>query len=330
MAAGIFISYRREESRYAAGRLADDLGEAFGVASIFRDIEGIEPGVDFTQALDMALAGCVTMLVLIGPNWLNARDAAGRRRLDAEGDWIRLEIASALAREGVRVIPVLLEGATLPAAEDLAAELKPLVRRQALELADARWRADLNRLIETLARVPGLKRVAAPRATAAGRTKPMLIGAAAGVVGLVAVALWFGEEPEPAQEPIPAPSPQDQPGPAALPDPEPQATAEPPPNPVPTPRAPADLSGLWRTNSGEVYHFEQSGRDLRFSAEAAGQPMGQGQGSFDGTLLRLSFTMFLNGVAMHANCNLQPAPDLQSLTGMCSGPNGAFPAHMFR
>ncbi|HMQ73006.1 MAG TPA: hypothetical protein PKA84_17530 [Rubrivivax sp.] len=60
MAAGIFICYRRDESRHAAGRLADDLAEAFGAETIFRDIEGIDPGVDFAQALDKALRwrGC--------------------------------------------------------------------------------------------------------------------------------------------------------------------------------------------------------------------------------------------------------------------------------
>src|SRR5690606_10510816 len=145
--AGLFISYRRDESRHAAGRLADDLVDAFGADSIFRDIEGIDPGVDFKQALDKALGSCVVMLVLIGPRWLQMEDAHGGRRLDQPGDWIRMEIATALARD-IRVVPVLLEGAILPEEDQLPEDMRPLVRRQAFELADGRWRGDLQRLVD--------------------------------------------------------------------------------------------------------------------------------------------------------------------------------------
>lgn len=142
MAAGIFISYRRDESRHAAGRLADDLAQAFGADAIFRDIEGIDPGVDFTRSLERALGACVVMLVLIGPQWLQIKDAQGRRRLDNAEDWIRQEIATALERN-VRVVPVLLEGATVPQPDQLPPDMQALVRRQALEMSDMRWRGDL-------------------------------------------------------------------------------------------------------------------------------------------------------------------------------------------
>ena len=76
--AGIFISYRRDDSRHAAGRLADELAAEFGAASIFRDVESIAPGVDFEEALDQALSACAVMLVVIGPRWLSITDAEGR------------------------------------------------------------------------------------------------------------------------------------------------------------------------------------------------------------------------------------------------------------
>jgi len=332
MAAGIFISYRRDESRHAAGRLADDLAQAFGPESIFRDIEGIEPGLDFTQSLEKALRSCVVMLVLIGPRWLDMRDAQGRRRLDQDGDWIRQEIATALKRDDVRVIPVLLEGAALPEADQLPADMQPLVRRQAFELADGRWRGDLQRLVDALARVPGLQRrpepaaapAAAPAAVAAGpaaRAKPMLVGAALGVVGLIAVAVWLdsdggGEAPleyEPPAAGLPAVS-------AAPPQGGALQAAEPP-----------DVSGLWRTNTGETYDFEQDGIEVHFVAEAGGQPIGEGRGRFDGSVLKLSMTMTVNGVHLGtANCDMQAAPDHRSFTGMCQGPNGPFPAQFYR
>jgi hypothetical protein len=162
MASGIFISYRRDESRHAAGRLADDLAQAFGPQRIFRDIEGIELGVDFAKALEKALASCAVMLVLIGPQWLDMPHAKrGGRRLDQEDDWIRQEIASALKRD-VRVVPVLLEGATLPDAAELPADMRKLAGRQAMELSDARWRGDLQRLIDSLRKLPGFGDAPAP------------------------------------------------------------------------------------------------------------------------------------------------------------------------
>lgn len=156
---GIFISYRRSDSQFAAGRLADALVREFGDERIFRDIEDIAPGADFVETLDRALEGCRVMLVLIGPNWLSARDAEGHRRIDGPGDWVRQEIARAL-RRGVRVIPVLLERTEMPAEAQLPQELQALARRQALQLADAHWARDVAALIELVG--PGRAASAAP------------------------------------------------------------------------------------------------------------------------------------------------------------------------
>ncbi len=158
MPAGIFISYRRDESRHAAGRLAEDLSQAFGAQRIFRDIEGIELGLEFAKSLEKALASCAVMLVLIGPQWLDMPDRKrGGRRLDHADDWIRQEIATALKRD-VRVVPVLLEGAELPDAAALPEDLRSLAGRQAMELSDVRWRGDLQRLVDALAKIPGFER----------------------------------------------------------------------------------------------------------------------------------------------------------------------------
>lgn len=107
---GIFISYRRHDSQSAAGRLADFLERSFGADQIFRDVETIEPGVDFVQAIEKAIASCQVMLVVIGPRWLTITDQQGNRRLDKADDWIRIETKLALQRN-IRVIPVLVENA---------------------------------------------------------------------------------------------------------------------------------------------------------------------------------------------------------------------------
>lgn len=188
---GIFISYRRQDSQSAAGRLADSLKEQLPAAATFRDVEAIEAGVDFVDAINTALESCGVMLAVIGPRWISIQDDAGRRRLDDPEDYIRLELATALGRTDVRVIPVLVEGATMPDAEDLPADLKSLSRRHAVELTDKRWDYDVAQLVVTLRRILGLEpRIPIPRTWR---------GPAAALAGLLAVAVgylvWEGRKP---------------------------------------------------------------------------------------------------------------------------------------
>lgn len=144
----IFISYRRADVPFAAGRLGDVLSREFGDRLIFRDIDDIEAGVDFTQTLNQALASCKVLLVLMGNGWLNAAGVGGRR-LDDPHDWVRQEIANALKRD-VRIIPVLLEQAEMPSEAELPDDLKALCRRQAVALSDARWQSDVAHLVAAL------------------------------------------------------------------------------------------------------------------------------------------------------------------------------------
>ena len=162
---GIFISYRREDSAGYAGRLYDRLAAHFGADRVFMDVEGIEPGVDFVDAIESAVASCEVLIVIIGNEWL-AADAAGKRRLDDPKDFVRIETAAALAR-GIRVVPVLVEDAAMPGADQLPANLAPLARRQALELSHKQWDATSGELIRTIEKLlnankRGSERVAAP------------------------------------------------------------------------------------------------------------------------------------------------------------------------
>jgi TIR domain len=152
MAGGIFISYRRDDSRHAAGRLFDRLGGAFERNQLFMDVDAIEPGADFLRALGEALDHCVVLLALIGPNWLEAKDRTGGRKLDNPSDLVRREIEYAL-RQGIRVIPVLLDGASLPDEGSLPASLKPLAYRQAMSIRHDRFGADADGLARSLAKM---------------------------------------------------------------------------------------------------------------------------------------------------------------------------------
>ena len=144
----IFISYRREDSAGYAGRLYDRLSGHFGAESVFMDIDTLEPGVDFVEVIERAMSQCDILLVLIGQRWLNAADSTGQRRLDNPEDFVRLEIQAGLDR-GIRVIPMLVEGAAMPSSRDLPEVLTKLARRNALELSDTRWHTDVDKLLDT-------------------------------------------------------------------------------------------------------------------------------------------------------------------------------------
>ena len=143
--AKIFISYRRDGGAGFSGRLADDLERRFDASDVFRDVEDIASGDDFVERLDNALSDCRVFLAVIGRTWLAGADGRGKR-LDDPKDFVHTEIARAL-QSGVRVIPVLVDGATMPAEQDLPDDLKPFARRQAHELSDSRWEYDVQRLI---------------------------------------------------------------------------------------------------------------------------------------------------------------------------------------
>ncbi|MDX6698774.1 MAG: hypothetical protein QOE65_2171 [Solirubrobacteraceae bacterium] len=176
----IFISYRREDTSGEAGRLAEDLESRFGRAGIFMDVDSISPGVNFEDRIDGALAACQVALVLIGDRWLSAQLPDGQRRLDDEADYVRHEIAAALSRADVTVVPVLVEGARMPSPADLPPDISGLAKINAFELSNKRWDYDLGQLCDIAERYEGgVRRVA--------RNVPRWAWAAAAAVVLAAV-----------------------------------------------------------------------------------------------------------------------------------------------
>ena len=157
----IFISYRRGESTIYAGRLYDGLSARVGEDDVFMDVDALEPGVDFVEHIEREVGSCQILIALIGRDWVDVTDAEGNRRLEDPQDFVRLELATGLGRD-IRVIPVLVQGARMPRAEQLPDDLKPLARRNALEIADLRWRHDFARLWEVVEKV--LEGASVPRA----------------------------------------------------------------------------------------------------------------------------------------------------------------------
>ena len=183
----VFISYRRDDAAGYAGRLEEALEQRLGRGSVFRDVLDIAPGEDFVAAIRARLAGAHTVLVLIGPRWAGD-GAAGARRIDQADDFVRLEVSMALD-SGVRVVPVLLPGASMPAEGDLPAPLKPLARRNALSLGEATWDTEVARLAALIG-LPQPK----PRRVLLGVGVGLAVAAAAGLGG------WWLSRPADAAE----------------------------------------------------------------------------------------------------------------------------------
>ena len=196
---GIFISYRRDDSQAIAGRLFDRLAHRFGKASVFRDIDAIEPGARFAEVIAERIGACDALVALIGNGWLDAKDGQGRRRLDLPTDFVRMEIAEALA-QGKLVIPALIEGTAMPARDALPAEISALADRNALPVSDSRFDFDVGRLVSVIDKAIA-PQVASPASTALpqrrglwarlsdGRTQRTLAFLGAGVAA-VAGATW--------------------------------------------------------------------------------------------------------------------------------------------
>jgi len=164
----IFISYRRSGAAGYAGRIHERLASVFGPSSVFMDVDDLKPGSEFPLAIDDAVASSDVLLVLIDNEWLDLKDKEGRRRLDDPADFVHREVTAALKRN-LRVIPVLLNAARLPAQRDLPQSLRRLADYQALELSEERWDYDIERLISALGgnRNRRLKRAAAVAIAAA-------------------------------------------------------------------------------------------------------------------------------------------------------------------
>lgn len=180
----VFISYRRDDSAGFTRAITNHLQGVFGEDRIFVDVDTLAPGDDFAEKIRETVGECAAELVIIGRGWLTA-EKDGRRRLDDPHDYVRLEVGAALARD-VRVIPILVEGASMPAAADLPADLASLASRNAMSVEHDDFDHDMTRLTEIL----GLELGAdsghgkAPGGTAWKR----LVTVALGVLVLVAVA----------------------------------------------------------------------------------------------------------------------------------------------
>ena len=184
MADKIFINYRRGDSIGTAGRLRDRLAQTFGPQNVFMDVDSIPAGVDFVADLNSQVAQCNVFLVVIGPNWPDSTDENGARRLDKPDDFVTIEIAAALTRDirEVSVIPVLVDGARMPTADQQPASIKLLAQRQAVDVRNAQFGRDVEMLVAKVRQARGERAVGWQR-------RPIMAGAA--VLALACLVGWI-------------------------------------------------------------------------------------------------------------------------------------------
>ena len=159
----ILISYRREDSIDVTGRIHDRLVTDFGPGAVFMDVDSIPYGVDFRTYLDEQVSQCEVFLAVIGRGWLRGKERKGRSRLEDPGDFVRIEIESALKRR-IPVIPVLVGGASAPPAQQLPASIQDLSYRHAIVIRpNPDFHRDMDRLIDYLrTQLAGKKEPLAP------------------------------------------------------------------------------------------------------------------------------------------------------------------------
>lgn len=178
----VFISYRREDTLATAGRLRDRLVAAFGTDHVFMDVEDIPAGHDFTYELTQRVARCDVLLALIGARW--------EPPTDASHDWLGVELAMALAQTSTRVIPLLIDGASMPLVATLPPQLQPLVRRQSMSVQNTQFHSDVSRLINHIADKLPTRAARTPTTTTMAVLAVLILGLAGLCVGTF---YWLGK-----------------------------------------------------------------------------------------------------------------------------------------
>ncbi len=188
--AQVFISYRRDDTAGYARALYDELAQQLGADRVFIDVDDIQPGQPFAQVIQHQVGAATVLLVLIGKRWRGAREGMPPR-IDDSSDFVRCEVAAGLA-SSARVIPVLLDGAAMPTESQLPEALRALAGRNALEIDNTRYAADIDRLLAAVRVALGEPPATASRPTAAAASGVSLglwlFGAA---VAIVAGIVWW-------------------------------------------------------------------------------------------------------------------------------------------
>jgi len=182
----VFISYRREDTASAAGRVYDRLARLLTKSNVFFDVSTIGGGEDFVQRIASEIGNCDAALVFIGDKWLEPTPAGGQPRIFEPNDYVRAELGAALSRP-LLIVPVLVGGARMPKQEQLPQDIRAITTKNALPLRHESFDDDTENIV---AAVLGLS--AAERAWEDKGTLKAKIGYAIGGAIAVSALVLFG------------------------------------------------------------------------------------------------------------------------------------------
>ena len=150
----IFLNYRRDDSIATARTVHELLAKHFGKDKVFQDIPNIPVGVDYKAYVDKLLGETDVFVALIGKAWLNVRDEkTGMVRIEDPKDLVRAEIKEARVRN-ISIIPVLVDGAKMPDANDIPEDFQFLPNLNALKFNnDEDFQDHCKRLIDRVIEV---------------------------------------------------------------------------------------------------------------------------------------------------------------------------------
>jgi formylglycine-generating enzyme required for sulfatase activity len=180
MARKIFVNYRRQDEPAEARNVRDRLARVFGERNVFMDVDDLEPGQRFEEELEKALAQCDVFLPVIGPRWLKLLDARGQ---NGDPDYVRQEVAGALARGNILIIPVLVAEAQLPRRDRLPEDIRALTGHQAHDLRHKTYGRDMAQIIAVIKSM---------RRKAWHRWRVAVFGAGAAILCLAIGIYYFG------------------------------------------------------------------------------------------------------------------------------------------
>lgn len=151
----VFISYRKADASSAAARLYEHLVPVLGQANVFLDLAALQPGMDWRGTIRASARSAGVLLAVIGPHWVSTlHDRGQRSTVEHVEDVVRDEIALGLSnRLDVKVVPVLVDGANMPAGFDLPRPIQALADQQAVALRNESYTEDVAKLVDHLRRI---------------------------------------------------------------------------------------------------------------------------------------------------------------------------------
>lgn len=134
----VFMSYRRADRPMSAGRIYDYLVRSLGPGSVFMDVSDICLGREWMSVISEKLNSAEVVLAIIGPEWIRLLQEKMGDSTDLlvtsfseDADPVAIELCRG-AQHDLPVVPVLVDGASLPSTDALPGPLKFLPTRQSM------------------------------------------------------------------------------------------------------------------------------------------------------------------------------------------------------